>query len=74
MKEHAIICNLMGILPSEGALKGWIQAKWNPKGAIELQLGSKGFFTVFFALLEDKDRILEGGSYFFSTAGLYMRF
>ena len=74
MKEHAVICKFMGIWPSERALKGWIQAKWNPKGTIELQLGSKEFFTVVFALLEDKDRIFEGGPYFFNSVGLYMTF
>ena len=74
MKEHVVICKFMGIWPSKRALKGWIQAKYNPRGAIELQLGSKGFFTVVFALLEDKDRIFEGGPYFFNSVGLYMRF
>lgn len=74
MKENAIICKFMGIWPSERALKGWVQAKWNPKGEIKLQLGLKGFLTIIFALLEDKDIIFEGGLYFFNSAGLYMRF
>ena len=74
MKEHAVICKFMGIWPLERALKGWIQEKWNPKGAIELQLGSKRFFTVVLSLLEDKDRIVEGGPYFFNSTGLYMTF
>ena len=74
MKEHVVICNFMGIWPSERAMKGWIQAKWNPRGAIELQLSLKGFFTVVFSLLEDKDCIFKGGPYFFNVAGIYMRF
>ena len=74
MRERAIICKFMSIWSSERALKGWIQAKWNPKGAIELQLGSKGFFTIIFSLLEDKDKFFEGGPYFFNSVGLYMRF
>jgi hypothetical protein len=40
---------------------------------VELHLGSKGFFTTIFINLEDKDRIIEGGSYFHASAGLYMR-
>ena len=74
MQEHVIICKFMGIWPSKRALKGWIHAKWNPKGEIDLQLRSKGFFTVVFANLEDRNRVFEGGPYFFNSVGLYMRF
>ena len=64
----------MGIRTLERALKGWIQVKWNPKGVIEMQFGSKGFFTVVFTLLEEKDHIFEGGPYFFNFVGFYMTF
>ena len=40
-----------------------------PKGGINLHLGSKGFFTVVFTSLEDKDRVFEGGPYFYAAAG-----
>lgn len=52
MQEHVVIWKFMGIWPTERALKWWIQRKWTPKGEIRLQLGSKGFFTVIFELLE----------------------
>lgn len=74
MQEHVIIYKIMVIWPTKRALKGCIHGKWNPKGEIDLQLGSKGFFTIFFTLLEDRDRIVEGGPYFFNSAWLYMRF
>jgi len=32
-----------------------------------------GLFTVVFTNLEDKDKIFEGGPYFFAAVGLYMR-
>lgn len=64
----------MGISPTEKALNWWIQSKWKPKGEIRLQLGSKGFFTVIFDLLEYRDRIFEGDPYFFNAVGLCMRF
>lgn len=64
----------MGIWPTKRALKWCIQIKWTPKGEIQLQLGSKGFFTVIFDLLEDRDKIFEGEPYFYNSAGLYMRF
>ena len=38
-----------------------------------MHLGAKGFFTVVFLNLEDKDRIFDGGPYFFTSVGLYMR-
>ena len=46
---------------------------WNPKGHYDLQLGSKGFFTIIFFNQEDHDHILEGGPYFFFSVGLYLR-
>ena len=64
----------MDIWPTERALKGWIHAKWNPKREIDLQLKSKGFFMVVITVLEDRDRIFEGGPYLFNSAGLYMRY
>lgn len=73
MKDHALICKFIGTWPSEKDLMKWIQQKWKPKGHIELKLGAKGFFTVVFTILEDKDRVFEGGPYFFNNAGLFMR-
>lgn len=40
---------------------------------MEIKLGAKGFFTVIFSNLEDKERIFEGGPYFMNNAGLFMR-
>jgi len=51
----------------------WIKQKWKPKVDVRLHLGAKGFFTVVFSNLEDKDRIFDKGLYFFASAGLYMR-
>eukprot|EP00253_Pinus_taeda_P024056 PITA_24056 len=73
MAEHDIICKFMGIWPSERTLCQWIRQQWNPKGDVQLHLGAKGFFTVVFTSLEDKDRVFEGGPYFLAAAGLYMR-
>ena len=50
----------------------WIKIVWNPKGHYDLQLESKGFFTIIFLNQEDKDRILEGGPYLFFSIGLYI--
>jgi len=73
MSEYAIIYKFMGIWPKEKGLQAWIRNHLKPKGEIYLHLGSKGFFTVMFTSLEDKDRVFEGGPYFYASACLYMR-
>jgi len=73
MQTYAIICKFMALWPTEKALQNWIKYHWKPKGSIDLHLGSKGFFTVVFMNIEDKDKFFEGGPYFFATVGLYMR-
>jgi len=73
MAEYAIIYKFMGAWLTEKTLQAWIRNHWKPKGKIDLHLGSKGFFMVVFISLEDKDRVFEGGPYFYASAGLYMR-
>eukprot|EP00253_Pinus_taeda_P003037 PITA_03037 len=72
-ETYAIICKLMGLWSTEKALHTWIKYHWKPKGSIDLHLGSKGFFTMVFMNIEDKDIIFEGGPYIYAAAGLYMR-
>jgi len=73
MRDHALICKFVGYWLSERDLAKWIQQIWKPKGHIDLKLGAKGFFTVIFANLEDKERTFEGGLYFMNNVGLFMR-
>jgi len=73
MRDHALICKFVGFWPSERDLARWIQQRWKPKGHIDLKLGAKGFFTVIFSNLEDKERTFEEGPYFMNNAGLFMR-
>lgn len=73
MASYAVICKFMGVWPTEKALHAWIKNHWKPTGDIDLHLGSKGFFTVVFANIEDKDRMFEGDPYFYAAVGLYMR-
>lgn len=73
MGTYVIISKFMGLWPTKKALQTWIKYHWKPKGSIDLHLGSKGFFTVVFSTIEDKDRIFKGGPYFFAARGLYLR-
>jgi len=71
MQTYAIICKFMGLWPTKKSLQMWI--RYHPKGSIDLHLGSKRFFTVVFANIEDSDRVFERGLYFFVASGLYIR-
>ena len=42
------------------------------KGDVDLQLGSKGFFTTIFDSLEDRARVFDNGSYYYGSAGFHM--
>jgi len=73
MRDHALIGKFIGTWPTERALRSWINTKWHPKGHLSLHLGAKGFFTAVFNYLEDRNKILYGGPYFFNSAGLYLK-
>jgi hypothetical protein len=73
-RDHALIGKFLGVWTSENDLARWIKVWWNPKGDYELQLSSKGFFTVIFYNLEDKDMIFKGGTYLYSLTDLYLCF
>eukprot|EP00253_Pinus_taeda_P005524 PITA_05524 len=73
MTDHALIGKFIGMWPTECALRSWIQVKWHPKGHITLQLGAKGFFTAIFNCLEDRNRVMDGGPYFFNADGLFLK-
>jgi hypothetical protein len=68
MRDFALIEKFLGLWPSEKDLIKWIQHWWKPKGHYDLQLGSKGFFTIILHNLEDRNRIFEGGPYFYNSA------
>ena len=69
-EDHALIGNFMGFWPTKKSLQGWIASKWKPKGHIDLQLCAKGIFNVLFTCIEDKNRIMDGGPYFFNSTAL----
>jgi hypothetical protein len=74
MRDHALVGKFLGLWPSERDLIKWIQYWWKPRGHYDLQLGSKGFFTIILHNLEDRNRIFDGGPYFYNSAGLFLRF
>lgn len=73
LRDHSLIDEFIGFWPTEKPMREWKAAKWKPKAHFDLQLGSKGFFTIIFHHLEDKTRVKEGGPYFFNFAGMYLK-
>lgn len=73
MKDHALICKFVGIWLSQKDMAKWIQQRWKPKEHIDLKLEAKGFLTVIFSNLEDRERIFEEGTYFLNNVDLFMR-
>ena len=73
MRDHELIGKFIGFWPTEKSLHGCIRAKWKPKGQVTLQLRPKGFFTAIFNCLEDKNRVMDEGPYFFNSPCLYLR-
>lgn len=59
MRYHTVIGKFMGIYPLEKALEWWIQTRWKPKGEINPNMGSKGFFKVIFTNVHDKYRVFK---------------
>lgn len=51
----------------------WIQQWWQPEGHIDLKLGAKGFFSVIFSNLEDKENVFKDESYLFNNVEMFMR-
>ena len=64
-KEKSLIEKFVGVWPKEKDLVRWIQSTWKLKGHYDLRLGAKGFFTIIFFNQENRDRVMEGGPYFF---------
>ena len=74
MKDHAIIAKFLGTWPNEKELVRWIRQWWKPKGDVDLQLGSKVFFTTIFHSLEDRAWVFDNGPYFYGSVGLHMHY
>jgi hypothetical protein len=74
MRENALVGKFLGLWPSERDLVKWIQYWWKRKGHYDIQLGLKGFFTIIFHNLEDRNHVFDGGPYFYNSTGLFLIF
>ena len=73
MQDYTLIGKFVWMQTSEKTLVWWINSTWKPKGDFNLQLGSKGVFTVSFLNLEDRNKVLDEGPYLFYSVELFLR-
>ena len=73
MKDHVIICKFIAIWPTKRALIYCIKTRWKSNAHFDMKLGSKGFFTMIFSDLKDKESIKEGGPYFYNLTGIFLK-
>jgi hypothetical protein len=72
VRDHALIRKFMGLYPSEQDLIKQIKNWWKTKGHYNLQLGSRGFFTITLHNIEYKGQIFENMPYLFNSTSLYL--
>jgi hypothetical protein len=67
MRDYTLIEKFLGLGPSKKELVKWIYQWWKPKIHFDLQLGSKGFFTIILHNLEDKNCMFDEDPYLFNS-------
>lgn len=74
MKDHVLIAKFISIWPMEKTLGSWINTYSKPRGGFDLRFGAKGFFTIMFYNVEDKNKVFDDDPYFLNLAGLYLTY
>ena len=54
-------------------LESWAHQIWNLEGDMEILLAAKNYFMVIFSNMIDKNKVFEGGPYFFNQVGLFIK-
>lgn len=70
LEKKAVICRFNGFWPKTEALYEWIHTIWTKN--CQIHLCSKGFFIVIFLEVEEKEKILNEGPWFWGSAGLFV--
>ncbi|XP_059076672.1 uncharacterized protein LOC131875950 [Cryptomeria japonica] len=71
--KHSFYCKFMGLRISLQFLESWAQRTWQPEGEMEIRLLANNYFMVSFDCMADRNRIFEGGPYFYNQVGLFMK-
>ena len=70
--KHALICKILGIHIPLSTLEAWIQHTWQIEGDMEIMLAENSYFMVIFSNMADRNRVFEGGPYFYNQVGLFI--
>ena len=71
--KHALICNFLGLQLSLPVLESWASRIWNLEGDMEILLAANNYFMVIFSNMTDRNKVFEGGPYFFNKVGLFIK-
>lgn len=73
LATHALICKFLGIRISLAALEAWIRRSWQVEGDMDIMLVGNSYFLVNFSCMLDRNRVFEGGPYFYDRVGLFIK-
>lgn len=73
LASHALICKFLGIRISLAALEAWIRRSWQVEGDMDIMLAGNSYFLVNFSCMSDRNRVFEGGPYFYNSVGLFVK-
>ena len=71
--KHALICKFLDLWLSLLVLELWAYRIWNPEGDMEILLAANNYFMVIFSNMIDRNKVFEGGPYFFNRVGLFIK-
>ena len=71
--KHAFIYNFLGLRISLPMLESWAHQLWNLKGDMEILLAANNYFMVIFSNMTDRNKVFEGGPFFFYKVGLFIK-
>ncbi|XVF78444.1 hypothetical protein PTKIN_Ptkin14bG0133700 [Pterospermum kingtungense] len=68
-----MLCQLIGRTPNFSALQKTLNLLWGNGGAVDLRPAGTYLFLVNFSSSEDRDRVIEGGSWHFQNLPMFVR-
>jgi hypothetical protein len=71
--KHSLYCKFLGLRVSLQFLENWARKVWEPEGEMEVTLLANNFFMVTFNCMADRNRVFEGGPYFYNQVGLFVK-
>ena len=71
--NHSLYCKFLGLRVSLQFLEAWARRTWELEGEMEIMLLANNYFMVTFNCTADRNRVFEGGPYFYNKVGLFVK-